>query len=74
MLAKPLSGGDVAVALYNETDAAATIGTTASAVGLRSASSYTLTDLWTRGVSHTSSAIGASVPAHGTVLLRAHAG
>ena len=74
VLAKPLSGGDVAVALYNETDAAATISTTASAVGLRSASSYTLTNLWSKGVSHTTGAISAPVPAHGTVLLRAHAG
>jgi alpha-galactosidase len=74
VLAKPLSGGDVAVALYNETDAAGTISTTASAVGLRSASSYTLTNLWSKGVSHTTGAISAPVPAHGTVLLRAHAG
>jgi alpha-galactosidase len=74
VLAKPLTGHQVAVALYNETAAAATIATTASAVNLPSASSYTLTDLWSKAMTHTAGAISAPVPAHGTVLLRAHAG
>jgi alpha-galactosidase len=72
VLAKPLANGDVAVALYNETDAAGTISTTASAAGLPAASSYTLTDLWSKTARQTTGAISASVPAHGTVLYRVH--
>jgi alpha-galactosidase len=70
VLAKPLSNGDVAVALFNETGSTATITTTAGAVGKTGASGYTLTDLWTGAVSSTSGTISASVPAHGTVMYR----
>jgi alpha-galactosidase len=73
VLAKPLAGGDVAVALFNESSSTATISTTASAVGIASASSYQLTDLWSKKVTTTSGSIKASVPAHGTVLIRVHA-
>lgn len=38
-----------------------------------SASSYQLTDLWSKKVTTTSGSIKASVPAHGTVLIRVHA-
>ena len=40
VLAKPLANGDVAVVLFNENGGAATISTSASAVGLGGASSY----------------------------------
>ncbi|GAA0614639.1 hypothetical protein GCM10010174_35410 [Kutzneria viridogrisea] len=71
VLAKPLADGDVAVALYNETGSTATISTTASAVGL-GGGSYRLTDLWSKKVSTSTGTISASVPSHGTVLLRVH--
>jgi alpha-galactosidase len=70
VLAKPLANGDVSVALFNETGSAATISTTAAAIGKSGASSYTLTNLWTGATSTTSGAISASVPAHGTVMYR----
>jgi alpha-galactosidase len=73
VLAKPLSNGDVAVALFNESGSTATIGTTASAIGIANASSYQLTDLWSKKVTTTTSKISASVPSHGTVLFRVHA-
>ena len=73
VLAKPLAGGDVAVALFNESSSTATISTTAAAIGITSASSYQLTDLWSKKVTTTSGSIKASVPAHGTVLIRVHA-
>jgi alpha-galactosidase len=73
VLAKPLSNGDVAVALFNESGSTATIGTTASAIGIASASSYQLTDLWSKKVTTTTSKISAGVPSHGTVLFRVHA-
>jgi alpha-galactosidase len=74
VMAKPLSNGDLSVALFNENGSSATISTTASAVGKSGASSYTLTDLWTGAVSSTTGAISASVPAHGTVMFRVAGG
>jgi alpha-galactosidase len=73
VLAKPLAGGDVAVALFNESGYTATISTTAAAIGIAGASSYRLTDLWSKKVTTTTSKISASVPSHGTVLFRVHA-
>ncbi len=70
VLTKPLDNGDVAVALFNETGATATIGTTAAAAGLGNATSYRLTDLWSKAVTTSSGAISASVPAHATVVYR----
>ncbi len=70
VLTKPLDNGDVAVALFNENGSAATISTTTAAAGLGNATSYRLTDLWSKAVTTTSGAISASVPAHGTVVYR----
>jgi hypothetical protein len=70
---KPLANGDRAVALFNESGATATIGTTASAIGL-SGSSFTLKDLWSKASRTTTGAISASVPSHGTVMYRVAAG
>jgi alpha-galactosidase len=74
VLAKPLANGDVAVALFNETGSAATISTTAAALGKTGSASYTLTNLWTGATSATSGTISASVPAHGTVMYRVAGG
>jgi alpha-galactosidase len=74
VLTKALGNGDRAVVLFNEGTATATISTTAAAVGLPSAGSYTLTDLWSNQVSQTSGTISASVPGHGVVMYRASAG
>jgi alpha-galactosidase len=67
---KVLANGDRAVALSNETTSTATIGTTATAVGLGGTASYTLKDLWSKATSSTTGAISASVPGHSTVLYR----
>ena len=73
VLAKRLSGGDVAVAFFNETGASALISTTASAVGLGAAGGYALRDLWAHQTTNTTSSSWAqTVPSHGTVLLRIH--
>jgi alpha-galactosidase len=74
VLAKPLSNGDVSVALFNTTGSTATITTSASAIGKSGASSYTLTNLWTGATSSTGSTISASVPSHGTVMYRVSGG
>ena len=70
VLAKPMANGDVSVALFNETGSAATISTAAAAIGKGGSSSYSLANLWTGAASTTTSAISASVPAHGTVIGR----
>jgi len=74
ILSKPLSNGDRAVALFNETGAAQTISTTASAIGLGGSASYNLKDLWTKSNRTSTGAISASVPAHATVLYRVSRG
>ncbi len=70
VLSKELANGNRAVALYNETDATATISTTASAIGLGGSPSVTLHDLWTKASRTSTGTISASVPAHGTILYR----
>jgi alpha-galactosidase len=74
VLAKPLANGDVSVVLFNENATAATISTSAAAVGLPSAGSYELNNLWSHALSSTSGAISAQVPAHGSVMYRVSAG
>jgi alpha-galactosidase len=74
VLAKPLANGDVSVVLFNENSSTATISTTASAVGKASASSYRLTNLWSKVVSTTTGSISASVPGHGVVMYRLASG
>jgi alpha-galactosidase len=68
--AKPLRGGDVAVALYNSTDVTARIVTTATAAGVGRSRAYLLRDLWTAATTETAGTIAASVPPHGTVIYR----
>ncbi|WP_374272811.1 ricin-type beta-trefoil lectin domain protein [Actinoplanes sp. M2I2] len=74
VLAKRLANGDVAVALFNQSNATRTISTTAAAIGKTGASSYSLVDAWTGGTTTTGGAISASVPAHGTVVYRVSGG
>jgi alpha-galactosidase len=74
VLTKPLANGDVAVVLFNENAAAATITTSASAAGAPSASSYRLTNLWSNVLTTTSGSISATVPGHGVVMYRVSPG
>jgi alpha-galactosidase len=69
--AKPLSGGAKAIALFNRADEAKTITLKLDQVGLTQA---TLHDVWAdKDVTATDGAYTTTVPAHGTVLLRASA-
>jgi alpha-galactosidase len=65
---KPLADGSTAVALVNRGDAAAEIGTTPAAVGIR-ATRVTVTDAWTHTRSEAKDSIRSSVPAHGVSVL-----
>jgi alpha-galactosidase len=67
---KPLVGGSRAVALLNRGSNALEIATSASAVGLPAAPSYSVRNVWTHTTGSTRGSIGAKVPGDGTVLLR----
>jgi alpha-galactosidase len=71
VLTKPLANGDVAVALFNETNSPATISTTAQAAGLAGgATAYSMRDLWSHETTETAGPIRASVAPHATVMYR----
>jgi alpha-galactosidase len=70
---KPLIDGARAVALLNRGASPTSIETSASAVGLPSASSYALRNLWTHTTSSSGGPISAEVPGDSTVLLRVSA-
>ncbi|MCX4903522.1 ricin-type beta-trefoil lectin domain protein [Streptomyces sp. NBC_00878] len=74
VLTKQLANGDRSVLLFNENASAATISTSATAAGLPAASSYRLTNLWSKVVSSTSGNISARVPGHGSVMYRVSVG
>ncbi|MEU9185560.1 NPCBM/NEW2 domain-containing protein [Streptomyces sp. NPDC048484] len=73
VVAKEMKDGSRAVALFNETGSPQRIATSAKAVGLPEANAYTLRDLWQHKSYNTAGAISATVPAHGTVLVRVSA-
>ena len=73
VVAKEMKDGSRSVALFNETGSAQRIATTAASVGLPNAHAYTLRDLWQHKSYNTAGAISATVPAHGTVLVRVSA-
>lgn len=70
VVAKEMKDGSRTVALFNETGSAQRIATTAGAVGLPQAGAYTLRDLWQHKSYNTAGTISATVPAHGTALVR----
>ena len=70
VLRKPLADGDTAVALYNETDRATPISTTAAELGLPPRPAYTVRDVWRHQTTETAGQLSAFVPAHGHALYR----
>jgi alpha-galactosidase len=72
--AKPMSDGSVAVILLNDRRGPVSLATTAQAIGLRTAASYTVRDLWkhTDGVSD--GRIEATVGTHAAAMFRVWAG
>lgn len=73
VVAKEMRDGSRAVALFNESGSAQRITTSAAAVGLPAADAYTMRDLWQHRSYNTAGTISATVPAHGTVLVRVQA-
>lgn len=76
VLARPLAGGDRAVALLNRGSSTATLSTTLTNVGFQGGAACTASvkDLWTSSTSPSSGTISASVPAHGTAIFRVQPG
>ncbi|MBV9607332.1 MAG: alpha-galactosidase [Solirubrobacterales bacterium] len=70
VISKPLQDGDRSVLLFNSTDTAAPISTTATVAGLPTARGYRLQNLWTGAVTESGGRISAFVPAHGVVMYR----
>ncbi|WFB06415.1 NPCBM/NEW2 domain-containing protein [Streptomyces sp. LX-29] len=70
VVAKEMADGSRAVALFNESGTARRISTTAQEVGLPADTAYQVRDLWQHRSYHSAGAISATVPAHGTVLVR----
>jgi alpha-galactosidase len=71
VFAKPLSNGDVAVALYNPTDSVVMMGVNGKDAGLPLAPAYRLENVWSGVTTASESLIGSGVPAHGAVVYRA---
>jgi alpha-galactosidase len=71
---KPLLDGSRAIALLNRSSNAVRIETSASAVGMPPAPSYSLRNLWTHTSSSTHGSISAEVADDSTVLLRVSPG
>ncbi|TDD88336.1 alpha-galactosidase [Actinomadura darangshiensis] len=74
VIVKPLADGDVAVTLFNETEASATFGATAGELGLPEHPSYLVRDLWAHRDFESAGTFTASVPPHGTVTYRISSG
>ncbi|MCX5384038.1 ricin-type beta-trefoil lectin domain protein [Streptomyces sp. NBC_00083] len=69
VLARPLAGGDRAVAVLNRSSTARTVSTSLASVGLPGCR-VSAKNLWSGASSSTSSALTATVPAHGTAIWR----
>jgi alpha-galactosidase len=69
VLARPLAGGDRAVAVLNRGSAARTITVPLTGIGLPGCA-VTAKDLWTGAASAVSGSLSATVPAHGTAVWR----
>jgi alpha-galactosidase len=68
--AKPLSGGSIAVALFNPTDATTLMTAYVSQLHISSAQRYSVTDVWTGREWQTPGPFWANVPAHGAAVFR----
>ncbi|MGA3361482.1 MAG: alpha-galactosidase, partial [Solirubrobacteraceae bacterium] len=67
---KPLINDSYAVALLNRGSAAMNISTSASALGLPAAHSYSVTNLWTNRRSSSTGSFSSQVQGDSTVMLR----
>ncbi len=69
-----LANGDRAIVLLNRTAGRATLTADARAIGLRPAGTYFVRNLWSHRLTTTAGPIAVVLPAHGSAMLRVHAG
>ncbi|HKN52746.1 MAG TPA: alpha-galactosidase, partial [Amycolatopsis sp.] len=67
---KPMSDGSAAVVLFNRGTSSAVMTSSAKEIGLGAASDYRVRDLWTGEETESPGALRASVPSHGSAVLR----
>jgi alpha-galactosidase len=70
VILKPLQGGSLAVAVFNETDVEQGAAVSAAELGLDKAVTYTVRDLWQHRETKGDGSIQVHLPAHGTFLYR----
>ncbi|MFD5922020.1 NPCBM/NEW2 domain-containing protein [Kitasatospora sp. NPDC058201] len=70
VMSKPLADGSRSVTLTNEGSYDTTVTTTAQAVGIGGATSYTVKDLWSKKSTTGDGTLSAVVPGHGTAMFR----
>ena len=70
VIVKPLQGGDLAVALFNESDVAKQVSVTSAELGLKGARKYRRRDLWQHTEAPLGDSLATEVAAHATALYR----
>ena len=72
VLLKPLSNGDRAIALFNRSGSSTGLSVTAAQLGLNDTTgcSYSVKDLWNGSTTSSSGNFSATVPSHGTDIMR----
>ncbi|MFE0461894.1 NPCBM/NEW2 domain-containing protein [Kitasatospora sp. NPDC058965] len=70
VMSKPLADGSRAVTLTNEGSYDAQITATTAELGLAGSNGYAVKDLWSKRTSRAKDRVSATVPGHGTVMLR----
>jgi alpha-galactosidase len=70
VIVKPLQGGDVAVALFNESEVAKQVKVTSAELGLKGVRKYHRRDLWQHTDAPLGDSLTAEVAAHATAIYR----
>ncbi|MER5636272.1 NPCBM/NEW2 domain-containing protein [Kitasatospora sp. NPDC002227] len=70
VMTKPLADGSRAVTLTNEGSYTTSITATVASLGIGGAKQYATKDLWSKKTGSVKDQVSASVPGHGTVMLR----
>jgi len=70
VIVKPLEGGGLAVALFNESEVAKQVNVTRAELGLKGARKYSRRDLWQHTEAPLGDSLAAEVAAHATALYR----
>jgi alpha-galactosidase len=70
VIVKPLQGGDLALALFNQTDATVPVKVTTAELGLKATRKYRVRDLWQHSDAPLADSVAVELPAHATAIYR----